>query len=101
MKRSACGSEVGNVDPAGLWISGDLAAKLERWAATYDSHLNLSDPAATSWTKEEERNFDADGRRLCRMLAKEVAGRFSVFYFDPISKHCVAVEALSSDEPNG
>jgi hypothetical protein len=84
------GAEVGPIDPASLGLSEALVAKLESWANTYDSHLNISDPAATAWTQEEEIRFDAEGRRLCRELAAEVGERFAVFY----SSSCIPVEAL-------
>lgn len=84
------GREIGNVDPAEVGVSEALAAKLERWAATFDSHLNVSDPAATKWTEEEEKQFDGEGRRLCRELAAEIGERFAIVY----SSRCFPAEAL-------
>lgn len=84
------GPEVGPIDPSALGLSEALAAKLKRWAATYDSHLNLNDPAGSKWTREEEARFDAEGRQLCRDLANEVGSRFAVVY----SSRCIPVEAL-------
>lgn len=84
------GPEVGNVDPAEIGVSDSLAAKLERWAASFDFHLNTSDPAATSWTLEESNRFEAEGRDLCRALAEEIGDRFSVVY----SSRCIPVNSL-------
>jgi hypothetical protein len=41
---------------------------------------------------EEEKRFDAEGRRLWRELAAEVGDRCSVFYFDPQTAACVSLE---------
>jgi hypothetical protein len=90
------GPQVGNIDPADLGITEGLAAKLKAWSAVYDSHLNLGDPASTTWTKEEEKQFDEEGRRLWRELAAELGERYSVFYFDPRIAACVSLEP--SDE---
>lgn len=84
------GREVGNVDPVEIGVSEALAAKLERWATTFDSHLNGCDPASTTWTKEEEKQFDDEGRRLCRDLAAEIGERYSIVY----SSRCIPVEVL-------
>jgi hypothetical protein len=73
---------VGNLDPRSLGVSDALAERLEAWAFTYDSHLNSSDPAATSWTPEEEEEFDSTGRHLCVELAEEIGDHFEVFFFD-------------------
>jgi hypothetical protein len=81
---------VGNIDPEDVGVSEALASRLEDWAATFDSHLNVSDPASTSWTEEEENRFDAEGRQLCRELAAEIGDRYSVVY----SSRCIPVEAL-------
>lgn len=58
------GSKIGPVDLTSLGLSEALVEKLQHWAATYDSYLNRGDPATTTWTKEEEQRFDADGRDL-------------------------------------
>ena len=84
----------GNVDPRELGISERLAQGLENWSATYDSHLNVSDPAATSWSAEEEKSFDAEGRRLCLALAEEIGARYSIVY----SSQCIPVSDLSTYE---
>ena len=83
-------SEVGNIAPTEIGVSEGLAAKLEAWADTFDSHLNIGDPAATSWTKEEELRFDAEGRALCREIDREIGDRFAVVY----SSRCIPIEAL-------
>jgi hypothetical protein len=93
------GPQVGNVDPDELGITEGLAAKLRAWAATYDSHLNLTDPASTTWTTEEEKLFDEEGRRLWRELAAEVGDRYSVFYFDAQTATCVSLEPANK-KPN-
>src|SRR6516162_9853599 len=80
------GNQVGNIDPRLIGVSGPLVDDLERWANVYESHLNLSDPAFTNWTKEEEAQFDTEGRKLCLRLAAELRTRYSVFYFDPFTK---------------
>lgn len=84
------GAQIGNVHPAVVGVSDVLAAELVRWAATYDSHLDLGDPAATCWTEEEERQFDLEGRRLCRLLEAEIGDRFRIVY----STKCIPVEEL-------
>jgi len=90
------GREVGNIDPAEVGVSEALAAKLESWAATFDSHLNVSDPAAATWTQEEENQFEAEGRRLCRALGAEIGCRFTIVY----SSRCIPVETLDANRPN-
>lgn len=89
------GDQIGNIDPREIGISSGLADDLERWADVYESHLNWSDPASTKWTKEEEAQFDLEGRQLCRRLAAEAGDRFSFFYFEPQSASCIPVETLS------
>lgn len=86
------GSKVGNIDPVDLGVSEALASKLAAWAASFDSHLNISDPASTSWTEEEEHAFEVEGHRLCRELASEMGERFSIVY----SSRCIPVEALDT-----
>lgn len=89
------GDRIGNIDLCEIGISASLVDDLERWAEVYESHLNWSDPAATKWTKEDETQFDSEGRQLCRRLAVEAGDRFSFFYFEPQSASCVPVETLS------
>ncbi|MBK8476332.1 MAG: hypothetical protein IPL39_08420 [Opitutaceae bacterium] len=84
--------EIGNLDPRKLGVTEELACALEDWAATYDSHLNVSDPAATTWTEEEKKEFDIVGRSLCQRLSEEVGARFRVFY----SARCIPVEELTT-----
>ena len=96
------GSEVGNIDPRTLGLSTALQVRLKRWAEDYDSHLDLSDPAAVSWTQEEETAFDCEGRKLCTALATEVGPSFDVFFFDQRTARCIPVLELYTDskQPN-
>jgi hypothetical protein len=87
------GEECGPIDPRELELSDALVADLLRWSEVYESHLNWSDPASTSWTKEEEAEFDRDGRKLCRRLATKIGDRFEIFY----SSECIPVEALREE----
>jgi hypothetical protein len=88
------GNQVGNIDPRSIGVSDPLANDLERWADVYESHLDRSDPVSTKWTDQEQKQFDAEGRGLCRRLAVELRTRYSVFYFDPFTKDCIPAEAL-------
>lgn len=90
------GEQIGNIDPREIGITPGLADDLERWADVYESHLNWSDPASTAWIKEEELQFDAEGRQLCRRLAEELGARYSVFYFERQSAACIPVGALEA-----
>ena len=92
------GKEVGNIDPCALGLSPELLSKLGTWVEVFESHLDRSDPAATSWSTKEEADFDDEGRRLCRQLALEVGQQFSVFYFDSQSGSCVPAETLWAEE---
>ncbi|RXK55848.1 hypothetical protein ESB00_08180 [Oleiharenicola lentus] len=95
-------SKVGNIDPRSLGLSTALQTRLKHWAEEYDSHLDLSDPAAVSWTPEEETAFDREGRRLCTALANEVGSGFDVCFFDQKTARCIPVLELytGSQEPN-
>ena len=84
--------QIGNIDPRALEVTERLAEALQNWAAVYDSHLDVSDPASTTWTVDEEQEFDVEGRRLCHLLAEEVGAKFRVFY----SSRCIPVGELSS-----
>lgn len=88
------GEQVGNIDPCTLGLSTALLKKLGGWAEVFESHLDRSDPAATSWSEKEAADFDDEGRRLCRQLALELAGRFSVYYFDSRSNLCLPAAEL-------
>jgi hypothetical protein len=84
------GAEIGDIDPRKLGLSTELLRALKSWASVYDSHLNMNYPASTAWTKDEEREFDSEGKRLARELASELGAQFQVFY----SARCIPVEAL-------
>ncbi len=73
-------SEVGNIDPADIGLSESLKSDLTEWLDSYESHLDLSDPASCGWTKEEELTFDYIGIALWKRLVEEVGGRYSVSF---------------------
>jgi hypothetical protein len=81
---------IGNIDPDELGISRALSERMKIWSDTYDSHLALSNPASTTWTKDEESEFDAEGRRIALLLAEEVGTAFDVYY----SSRCIPVSEL-------
>jgi hypothetical protein len=72
-----------NVDPATLPIPSGLAQELLDWADAFDSTLNRSDPAASGFSDPAaEDDFYAEGQRLARRLADELAGRYAIEWFD-------------------
>ena len=70
---------VGNVDPASLAISSNLIARLNEWAARFDSTLDLDDPMNSGFPSDAaEREFATDGRDLCRALQVELGDGYLI-----------------------
>jgi len=88
------GEQVGDIDPNEIGVSAQLAEDLENWADVFESHMNWSDPAATKWTEEEEGQFASEGRALCRRLAQELNGRYTVYYHVPFTSQVIPAETL-------
>ncbi|MER7165332.1 hypothetical protein ABT336_04525 [Micromonospora sp. NPDC000207] len=72
-----------NIDPVELPISAELSTSLAHWAEAYDKTLNQNDPHLSGFVdKVQEQSFYALGDHLAQRLAKELAGRYRVEYFD-------------------
>jgi hypothetical protein len=83
---------VGNIDPASLPISSSLASAFAVWSSMYDSRLNLSDPAATSWANAELLAFVSRGADLAALLQRELGTASSIFYFSERSSQLVRID---------
>lgn len=83
--------QVGNIDPREVGVSMALAKDLSRWVETFESHMDLSDPASTKWTPEEIAQFDSEGRELSRRLVAEIGDRFDILYQIPFTADEVPV----------
>lgn len=82
----------GNVDPASLPISPELAQELLDWADIYDRTLNRSDPLASGFPNPAaEDDFYALGESLARRIAVELGPQYSVEYFDGRSGRTTSV----------
>jgi hypothetical protein len=77
-------SVFGNIDPATLPLSASTRARLEVWSAIPDAKLAEVDyPPDMRWTAEEEESFEVEGRKLWRILRKELGEDFYVTYHNP------------------
>lgn len=82
---SACGGQMGDIDPVSLGVTAGLAVEIRAWAEKFDAMLNWEDPASTSISPTVEAAFDAEGRELTKRLAQELGARASVRYWrDPV-----------------
>jgi hypothetical protein len=80
-----------NDDPASFGLSQALGDALLAWADEYDATLNRDDPASSGFKTQADLDaFVASGRELATQVAREVAGRYTVTYFDA---------ATNEDEP--
>ena len=75
------GEEVGDIDPKTLPLPPETVARLEHWAATFDSWIDLDEPnAPTEPTDEEFEAFEQEGLRLWKQLIQELAPHYEVVY---------------------
>ncbi len=73
--------EVGDIDPKTLPLRPETIAGLERWAETFDSWMDLDDPASEQEPSDEEfQAFEQDGVRLWKQLQQELAPDYEVIY---------------------
>ncbi len=79
----ADGDKVGNIDPAKLPLSQETAARLQKWADSFDARKD--DPGnSLSSTIEELAAFEREGISLWEQLQKELAPNYEVVYFSQI-----------------
>ena len=72
-------SEVGNIDPGTLPLSGALRTDLLEWAKSYDQTLDLNDPLGSGFkSDQEEERFRQRGRMLGERLQAELGGEIKV-----------------------
>lgn len=57
--------------PRDLELSADLTRAIEAWAARYEGSYVLDDPAAHTWTAEDQAAHEVEGRRLASRLKEE------------------------------
>jgi hypothetical protein len=71
-----------SVDPDSLPLSTATRARLQSWASIPDAKLaeHISAPQDITWTAEEKRTFEAEGRELWRMLQRELGRDYYVVY---------------------
>jgi len=75
-------------------VTDELASRLSAWAAEYDSHLNRENRQRRIGRPQRKIEFDRSGRALCRELAREIGGRYDIFY----SSRCIPVSALNEPQ---
>jgi len=81
----ADGDKVGNIDPAKLPLSQETAARLQKWADSFDDGLDWDDPGnSPSPTPEELAAFEREGISLWEQLQQELAPNYEVVYFSQI-----------------
>ncbi|MDF7670697.1 hypothetical protein PT276_05720 [Orbaceae bacterium ESL0721] len=70
-----------NVDPNNLNISKELKVDLYKWAALYDSTLNMDDPALSGFiTIEDENDFKNSGILLAKRLQQELGHEYKIIF---------------------
>lgn len=68
--------EYGNIDPRSLPISEQLANDCIKWAAWFDSFINIKDPYnSREISSEEKQNFDIEKKRLLHELTLELSNK--------------------------
>jgi hypothetical protein len=73
-----------NLDPAALPLSPTLVDRLLAWAAEFDVTLDHHDPTRSGFpTEEHQDRFHRRGEQLAAELARQLAGRYTVRYWDP------------------
>lgn len=76
--------QVGNINPATLPLSTETVRRLERWAETFDSWLNLDDPNSDDLPSGQEvQEFRKEGLNLWKALRQELAPDYEVVYWHP------------------
>jgi hypothetical protein len=61
----------GDFSPELLGLTPDLVSDLAAWSAAYMAAKDPDEPFTTSWTGEQVRAHEAEGRRLAVRLARE------------------------------
>jgi hypothetical protein len=71
----------GDIDPHTLPLSPETIERLVRWSDTYDSVLNIADPASSMWPSiEAHEAFYQEGYELWLVVRRELEGSYKVFY---------------------
>ena len=70
-----------NIDPATLPLWPETVAHLERWAETFDSHLNPDDPSSSGFSDVTEAEaFEQEGIKLWKQLREELSPSYTIVY---------------------
>ena len=70
-----------NIDPATLSLRPETVAHLERWAETFDSHLNQGDPSSSGFSDATESEaFEQEGIKIWKQLREELRPNYIVVY---------------------
>ena len=78
---------VGDIDPASLPISKELAVSLLDWASTYDETLNRQDPVKSGFSTEAaETEFIEKGLELAQMLKCELKSTEVYYYHEGMGR---------------
>ena len=74
--------ELGNVNPDDLPLSTDVKVALRTWADAYDKTLNQEYPPDSGFASPaEEEDFEAEGKRLWKVLQEQLGPDYRVAYF--------------------
>lgn len=78
----AMGNEApANLAPNTLPLSSETLLGLEKWAAMFDSWMDLEEPASTTEPSATQvATFEAEGIRLWKQLRRELAPTYEVYY---------------------
>lgn len=78
---------VGDIDPATLPITKELASSFLEWAATYDATLNRQDPIESGFgTEASEAEFVEKGLELAQKLKCELQTTEVYYYHEGIRR---------------
>ncbi len=87
------GDKAGPVEPE-IPLSEKTAARLQKWADSFDDGLNWDDPGnSPEPTPEELAAFEQEGVSLWKQLQEELAPNYEVAYFSETLRRVVTNES--------
>ena len=79
-----------NLKPDILPISSSLANKIDIWENKYEETYNKENPIESGFiSKEDELNFDNEGRVILNCIRKELGDLYDVCYFSIVENKII------------
>lgn len=88
-----------NIDPRSLPLTEETHRALGRWAAAHEANLDLDDPGSCGVSPTAAAAQEAEGRRLWRLLQRELGPQYEVLYHSESAAACIRADPGAAAAP--